>query len=70
MYRRRSRSKDREHEKSRRQNTFSERRLSKSPDRSEKKSTLPEVIKPAMKTETELKEEAAIAAMLAKVRKS
>ncbi|XP_046639989.1 probable ATP-dependent RNA helicase DDX46 [Daphnia pulicaria] len=60
---RRSRSKDRDHDKSKRPTTTSERRISKSPDR---KPTLVEEIKPVLKSESELKEEAAVAAMIAK----
>ncbi len=62
--RKRSRSKDRDHDKSKRPTTTSERRISKSPDR---KPTLVEEIKPVLKSESELKEEAAVAAMIAKV---
>ncbi len=64
IFRRRSRSKDREHDKSKRPSTTSEKRASKSPER---KPTIVEVPKPVVKSESELKEEAAVAAMIAKV---
>ena len=63
LFRRRSRSKERDHEKSKRPATTSERR---SPER---KPTVIEDIKPVLKSESELKEEAAVAAMMAKVSK-
>jgi hypothetical protein len=66
LFRRRSRSKERDHEKSKRPATTSERRISKSPER---KPTVIEDIKPVLKSESELKEEAAVAAMMAKVSK-
>lgn len=62
--RRRSRSKERDHDKSKRPSQTSERRNSKSPER---KVALIEDIKPLVKSELELKEEAAVAAMIAKV---
>lgn len=60
---RRSRSKEREYEKSKKPSSTSERRNSKSPER---KPPLVEEIKPVVKSESELKEEAAMAAMMAK----
>ena len=66
LFRRRSKSKERDHEKSKRPATASEHRILKSPER---KPTVIEDIKPVLKSESELQEEAAVAAMMAKVSK-
>jgi hypothetical protein len=59
----RSRSREKEYEHSRKPGTSFDRRVSISPER---KPALAEIVKP-IKTEAELKEEAAAAALLAKV---
>lgn len=64
FYRKRSRSKERDHDKSKRPSTTTERRTSP-----ERKPVPTEDLnnKPIIKSETELKEEAAAAALMAKV---
>lgn len=56
----RSRSRERDHDRSRKAGTSGEKRASKSPERKED-------VKPVLKSEAELKEEAAAAAVVAKV---